>query len=69
MTLFVLCFFANTLMVFSQGSPDSPDGDGDPILDPAPINDFIWILIVAGLLVGISVFLKGCTLARKNGLK
>lgn len=67
MTLYTLCLLANTFVVFSQGSPDSPDGDGDPILDPAPIDDFIWILIVAGLLVGIYVLLKGSTLARKTG--
>lgn len=58
MTLIVLLFFTNIFTIFSQGIPDAPDGDGDPVLDPAPIDDFVWILIMGALLLGIFVFLK-----------
>ncbi|MDD3003402.1 hypothetical protein [Flavobacterium sp.] len=56
--LFIFVF--NSIICSAQGGdfPDSPEGTDDPLVDPAPINDFIWILIFSALFLGVYVLLK-----------
>ena len=53
----LLFFVWNPLICMSQEDdfPDSPDGSGDPLLDPAPINDFIWLLLILAILLGFCI--------------
>jgi len=50
----------NSIICFAQDEnlPDSPDGGSDPLVDPAPINNSIWILIVLAMILGVSVLSK-----------
>ena len=63
----LLIFTVNPIICFAQGDdfPDSPDGSDDPLLDPAPINEFIWILIIFALILGIYVMWKRKIIANK----
>jgi hypothetical protein len=58
--MYFFILFVNPIVAFAQagGLPDSPEGDDDPLVDPAPIDDFIWILIFSALVLGACVLLK-----------
>lgn len=64
----LLIFTLNPTICFAQGSdfPDSPEGDDDPLLDPAPLNDYIWILIILAFILGIYVLQKKKSFQLKN---
>lgn len=59
--VFILLFVcrAQALEYLMQG-PDSPDGEEDPYseVDPAPIDDHLFVLLFAGLLLGIYFMMK-----------
>ena len=63
----LLIFTLNPIICFAQGTdfPDSPEGGDDPLLDPAPLNEFIWILIIFALILGIYVMWKRKIIANK----
>jgi len=61
LSLFVLCFFINTFVSFSQGLPNNPEGDDDPLVDQAPIDDFIWILVFVAVFTGLYLLNKKTT--------
>lgn len=71
---FVIYFFifvVSPIASFAQGGglPDSPDGDDDPIVDPAPINDFIWVLIVLAIILGVYILCKNKNTPQVKGLR
>lgn len=68
--MYFFIFFVHPIVAFAQGGglPDSPDGEDDPLLDPAPINGFIWVLIVLALTLGVYVFFKN-NKTQTRGLK
>jgi hypothetical protein len=66
LSLFVLCFFVNTFVGISQGFPENPEGDDDPLVDPAaPIDDFIWILVFLAVFTGLYLLNKKRTPKRQ----
>lgn len=64
----LLIFTLNPTICFAQGSdfPDSPEGGDDPLLDPAPLNDYIWILIILAFILGIYALQKKKSFQLKN---
>ena len=61
-------FILNPIVSFAQGTdfPDSPEGGDDPLLDPAPLNDYIWILIILAFILGIYALQKKKSFQLKN---
>ena len=51
-------YFCSTFILFAQPGTDAETGAGEESLesvDPAPINDYVWVLVAVGILL---VFLK-----------
>ncbi len=46
-------YFCSTLTIFAQADPDETDGDTTP---SAPIDDYLWILVLVGLLFAFMWF-------------
>lgn len=58
---FILCSFGRVQALdFLMQIPDSPDGDEDPLPEviPAPIDDHLFVLLIAGLGLGIYAVMK-----------
>ncbi len=58
MYLFVFLLFPIICFGQDDGLPESPDGSEDPLTDPAPINESIWILMIFALILGWYLLLK-----------
>ncbi|MDR6966703.1 hypothetical protein J2X31_000701 [Flavobacterium arsenatis] len=57
--VFILLFIGRVQTIeFLMQGPDSPDGDEDPYPEGAPIDDHLFVLFIAGLLLGVYFVLK-----------
>jgi len=58
LTLLLAFFVGITLRSYSQPFPPQPRAIPPPVGAPVPIDDEIWILLLAGLFLGIFLVLR-----------